>query len=379
MPAASLSLVGALHLADLGPAADISLIALGAWSAIIGLGVFTGHYFLTHYMVRCGRKCRIVLDLTPGERLAVVDEIEQQGLIHSIAFLSREELKEYSQRGAESEIDFVLVSRKTARDFDNDGLLILAHLAGVTIYEYREMLARLSGRVAPESMELWSFLQGATPHTPLLRALLASKLVFEPLAAMLLGLILSPVMLLVALLIKATSPGPVFYRQVRTGYLGRNFMLVKFRSMATDAEARGVQWSSSNDPRVTPLGRILRATRLDELPQLWNVMRGEMSFIGPRPERPEIYKQLEKQIPHFSLRLLIRPGVTGWAQVSSGYAASVDECRIKLEHDLYYIQHISPRLDLVILCRTIQVAIFGDRAARREGVVSAAPAVLKSS
>jgi len=133
-----------------------------------------------------------------------------------------------------------------------------------------------------------------------------------------------------------------------------------------DAEANGLRWASDNDDRTTKLGRFMRRTRLDELPQLWNVIRGEMSFCGPRPERPEIYQALAREIPLFPLRTLVRPGITGWAQVYAGYAASVAESALKLEYDLFYIQNISPRLDLIVLIKTIAVALCGDARAPLE-------------
>jgi lipopolysaccharide/colanic/teichoic acid biosynthesis glycosyltransferase len=173
--------------------------------------------------------------------------------------------------------------------------------------------------------------------------------------------VLLPVFLVIASLIKLTSKGPIFYKQIRTGYLGKTFTLIKFRSMFTDSEINGPQWCTDNDCRITPLGKFLRKTRLDEFPQLLNVLKGEMSFFGPRPERPEIYNELKKEIPLFSLRTIVRPGITGWAQVCAGYAASVQESRLKLEYDLYYIQHMSPRLDLIILVKTLEVALFGSK------------------
>jgi lipopolysaccharide/colanic/teichoic acid biosynthesis glycosyltransferase len=180
-------------------------------------------------------------------------------------------------------------------------------------------------------------------------------------------------MLILALVIKMSSPGPIFYRQVRTGYLGRNFTLVKFRSMRADAEVNGPQWASSNDDRVTRVGNFMRKARLDELPQLWNVFKGEMSFFGPRPERPEIYQRLKKEIPLFSMRTIVRPGITGWAQVCAGYAATVEQSSIKLEFDLFYIAHMSLRLDLIVLVKTIQVALFGSEAEKQNSATTPEP------
>ena len=174
------------------------------------------------------------------------------------------------------------------------------------------------------------------------------------------GLILTlPLLLLVAVLIKFDTPGPVFYRQERVGLGGRTFVLVKFRSMRVDAEAAGPCWASERDPRVTRLGRLLRLTRIDELPQLLNVLAGSMSLVGPRPERPHFVEQLTQIIPHFTDRIALKPGLTGWAQVNYPYGASVEDARQKLAYDLYYLQHRSLLLDLRILLATVCVVLCG--------------------
>jgi exopolysaccharide biosynthesis polyprenyl glycosylphosphotransferase len=167
-------------------------------------------------------------------------------------------------------------------------------------------------------------------------------------------------MLLTAIAVRLSSRGPVIYSQVRTGLRELPFTIYKFRTMRVDAEAAsGAIWAQKGDPRVTWLGRIMRTTRADELPQLWNILRGEMSFIGPRPERPELVEKLEQHIPYFTLRHLVKPGLTGWAQVNYPYGSSIEENREKLEYDLYYIKNYSRWLDLVILARTVRVVLFG--------------------
>jgi len=171
--------------------------------------------------------------------------------------------------------------------------------------------------------------------------------------------LLAPVMLFVALLVKATSRGPVLYRQERVGLDKRPYQLLKFRTMRLDAESSGApRWATYNDERVTGVGRFLRRMRLDELPQFFNVLRGEMSVIGPRPERPHFVDLLEKDIPYYALRFAAKPGLTGWAQVNYRYGASVDDAHTKLQYDLYYIQEMSPFLDLVILLKTFQTVLF---------------------
>ena len=150
---------------------------------------------------------------------------------------------------------------------------------------------------------------------------------------------------------------PIFYRQDRVGQGGKIFTLAKLRSMQHNAEKDGAKWADRNDPRVTSFGRFLRATRIDEIPQLWNVLKGDMSLVGPRPERPEFVALLEEKIPFYRARLAAKPGLTGWAQIKLGYTNDVDDSRIKLEYDLYYIKNRSTWLDLVILLQTMRVVL----------------------
>lgn len=179
-------------------------------------------------------------------------------------------------------------------------------------------------------------------------------------AATLMAILLGPFMLLIALLIKLDSKGPALYKQTRVGKNGQSFEIMKFRSMRVDAEAlSGPMWAAEKDPRITRMGRILRKLRLDELPQLINVFRGEMSFVGPRPERPHFVEQLGKQIPFYDLRHAVRPGITGWAQVSLKYSATVEDSQEKLEYDLFYIKNFSLPFDFLILFQTIKIVMFG--------------------
>ena len=171
-----------------------------------------------------------------------------------------------------------------------------------------------------------------------------------------------PVMLAAAALVWLSSPGPILYRQVRVGLHGRTFVLFKFRSMYLDAEAHGPAWAARHDPRVTRLGQIMRHSRIDELPQLFNVLRGEMSIVGPRPERPHFVAQLDNLIPFHADRTRVKPGITGWAQVNYPYGASVEDARQKLSYDLYYVKHRSLLLDLVILMATVRVILFQEGA-----------------
>jgi exopolysaccharide biosynthesis polyprenyl glycosylphosphotransferase len=185
------------------------------------------------------------------------------------------------------------------------------------------------------------------------------KRILDLILAWLLLAFLSPLMLLVIVAIKLDSPGPVFYTQIRAGVDGKPFRVYKFRSMYEDAEKRGAQWANQQDPRITRVGRWLRLMRIDELPQIFNVLRGEMSLIGPRPERPEFDVKLREEIPYYDLRYVVKPGITGWAQVMYPYGASVEDAREKLAYDLYYIKNYSLVLDLAIFFKTIRVVLLG--------------------
>jgi exopolysaccharide biosynthesis polyprenyl glycosylphosphotransferase len=191
----------------------------------------------------------------------------------------------------------------------------------------------------------------------------AAKRVVDVLGALLLLLLVLPLMLLAALAVRLDSPGPALYAQVRVGLGGRPFRILKFRSMVRDAERDGrPRWAAVGDPRVTRVGRVIRRTRIDELPQLWNVLRGEMSLVGPRPERPEFVTGLAAALPGYEGRHAVKPGLTGWAQVVQGYAGSAEEAAEKLRLDLYYVRNQSFALDLLILARTVRVVLLGEGA-----------------
>lgn len=202
-------------------------------------------------------------------------------------------------------------------------------------------------------------------HSPIVRrSLFASA--FKRSTDIILSLMLitftAPLIIAVSILIKLDSPGPIFYQQDRVGREGKVFRILKFRTMRTDAEHDGPKWASKGDSRITKIGNFLRKSRIDEIPQAVNILRGEMSFVGPRPERPEFTRQLAEEIPNFEARTLVKPGLTGWAQVNLPYAASVNDTRMKLAYDLYYIEKQSPWLDMLIVLKTFRVALFSDSA-----------------
>lgn len=185
------------------------------------------------------------------------------------------------------------------------------------------------------------------------------KRAFDIAAALALLIFLAPLLIVTAIAIRLDSKGPALYRQRRIGYGGREFHIFKFRSMRLDAEKDGACWAAVSDKRITRVGRFIRRTRIDEIPQAINILRGEMSFVGPRPERPEFVRLLEREIPHYHERHLVKPGITGWAQVKHEYTASVEGARDKLTYDLFYIKHFSLLLDFLIVLMTVRVALLG--------------------
>lgn len=202
----------------------------------------------------------------------------------------------------------------------------------------------------------WLLSASSQPHR---FYLLKAKRVFDIVIALALLLSCAPLILAAIAAIRLTSPGPVFYSQVRCGRLGRRIRITKLRTMRVDAEKSGPAWSGRGDSRVTPVGALLRKYRIDELLQLVSVLKGDMSFVGPRPERPEFMAMLEREIPRFGDRLLVQPGLTGWAQVNHPYGATVDDARRKLEYDLYYMKHMGLYLDVLILLDTIRTVVLG--------------------
>jgi exopolysaccharide biosynthesis polyprenyl glycosylphosphotransferase len=220
------------------------------------------------------------------------------------------------------------------------------------------VLERVTGTVPVEALKSsWliynrGFAQGLGRRTV--------KRAFDLAAATGLLILSAPVMLMTALAIFIESGRPIIFRQERVGFRGRTFTLLKFRSMRTDAEKDGVpKWASIGDARITAVGRLIRRLRIDELPQLFNVLRGEMSLVGPRPERPYFVADLTKQVPFYATRHTVKPGVTGWAQVRYQYGASVEDTIRKLEFDLYYVKNHSLSLDLAILFRSVRVVLVG--------------------
>ncbi|MGK7861169.1 exopolysaccharide biosynthesis polyprenyl glycosylphosphotransferase [Falsiroseomonas sp. E2-1-a4] len=233
--------------------------------------------------------------------------------------------------------------------------------AGVHVFTAAEFSEHGLNRLDLESLPEGWLASANAAHTSRTEAALRRG--FDILVASVLLLLTLPLLLITMVAIRLDSRGPIFYRQERVGLNNRPFMLFKFRSMVTDAEAGGVaRWAIRGDPRVTRVGRIMRLTRIDEIPQALNVLRGDMSVVGPRPERPTFVAQLGEIIPHYHDRAIVKPGITGWAQVNYPYGASVEDARMKLAYDLYYVRRRSLLLDLLILLSTVRVVLFQEGA-----------------
>lgn len=250
----------------------------------------------------------------------------------------------------EKNIQLIAIPYATEYDSGIDEVVFSLLTHGVEIqnevYLYEELLKKVPNSVIGDQ---WFFEHHVSSQTLYDQF----KRVIECVGAVILQILLAPVEIVIAILILASSRGSVIYKQKRIGKNKREFWLYKFRSMRTDAEKNGAQWSSTlQDPRITGVGKVLRYSHLDELPQLLNILKGDISFVGPRPERPEFVQTLEKEIPHYHMRHLIAPGVTGWAQINWKKDASVDDTREKLEYDLYYLKHRSFIFDLAIILKT---------------------------
>ncbi|MGN6271310.1 MAG: TIGR03013 family XrtA/PEP-CTERM system glycosyltransferase [Sphingomonas sp.] len=254
-----------------------------------------------------------------------------------------------------SEVVLALEERRNALPLKD---LLRIKTTGVHVNEISTFLERETGRVDLDSVNpSWLIFSDGFSSSRMLSSLF--KRLFDIAASVTLLTLTLPLILLTAILVKLESKGPAFYRQRRVGLYNQGFDIIKLRSMRQDAEAAGkAVWAEKDDPRITRVGRVIRKLRIDELPQTWSVLKGEMSFVGPRPERPQFVDDLEQQLPYYAERHMVKPGITGWAQINYPYGASIEDSRQKLEYDLYYAKNYSPFLDLLILLQTIRVVLF---------------------
>ncbi len=317
---------------------------------------------------------RGILVLGAGAQAAAIDELErsgQSGRFHCIGYVpsdceeniigslalpvsGRSLLALATQEGA-SEIVVALKDRRSRLPIDD---LLACRLHGIQVTQFATFMERETGRVELEALNP-SWLIFSDGFSAALRFQRVLKRGFDIVTSLLMLAFTLPVSALAAAAIFACDGGPIFYRQDRVGQHGRIFRLMKFRSMRVDAEKDGIaRWATQADSRITPVGGFLRRTRIDEIPQIYNVLRGEMSFIGPRPERPTIVEQLRREIPFYDYRHAVKPGITGWAQINYSYGASLEDARQKLKLDLFYIKNYSLILDLLILMQTVRVVLW---------------------
>ena len=335
-------------------------VALVAWRSayewIIGMEMFRERV----YVLGAGERAQTIVDLLGTRKDAGMQVVGWGGYMADKA----ERVEAFNAAleafgGAKPKVDRVIVALEDRRGELPLRELLDLRFKGVVIEEAGSLLERLTGKLYLDGLRPSSFIYSegfrVRPSQQIARRIVST------LTAAVGLLLFLPFFPFVVLAVRLSSPGPIFFRQTRVGMGGTNFSVYKFRTMRTDAEAAGAKWATKNDPRVTRVGMFMRKTRLDEVPQLWNVLRGDMGFVGPRPERPEFVPWLSEQIPYFNLRHMIRPGLTGWAQIRYGYGATLAQSREKLEFDLYYIKHMTLGLDLLIMFETVKTII------RRQG------------
>lgn len=255
----------------------------------------------------------------------------------------------------ENTVDLVVVALDEARGQLPVEALVEVKVGGARVVEATQFHEQFRGKIVLEGLRSsWFIFSEGFVISRMTQVL---KRTFDLTASFILLVLTAPLCFIVTILIKLTSPGPILYRQERVGLRGRTFILYKFRSMRTDSEVNGPQFAQENDPRVTSIGRFIRRFRVDEIPQILNVFNGEMSFVGPRPERPFFVRDLSQQIPFYSQRHVVKPGITGWAQVRYPYGANFEDSKEKLQLDLYYIKNLSVGFDLKILFETVGVVL----------------------
>ena len=299
------------------------------------------------------------LSRQPGVNFRIVGHVAMSGAEQAVAGATLragiDNLAAHVVASHATEVVLALEERRNALPLAD---LLRVRTTGVQVSELSTFLERETGRIDLSSVNpSWLIFSDGFAAGRLFSC--TAKRAFDIVVASAVLVLTLPVVMLIALAIKLESPGPAFYRQRRVGLYNQDFDILKLRSMRQDAEVAGqAVWAAEADPRVTRIGRFIRKVRIDELPQAWTVLKGEMSFVGPRPERPQFVRQLEEHLPFYAERHMVKPGLTGWAQINYPYGASVEDARHKLEYDLYYAKNYSPFLDLLILLQTLRVVLW---------------------
>lgn len=336
----------------------IYLLGPEKFTAILGRGVFPAATFCFGIFAMANRIFLNFIDRNQRHthNVVILGSVED---FTDEEFLPNTELKKIdsleSSLTTQGRLSAIVIHPDYVPDSDDQAKLIDYRLSGVPIFSLSDFYEFFLFRVPVEEINNDWFIR--TQGFTMLHSSVATRVkrAYDLFFAILLGLISLPVVVVAAILIKMSSKGPILFSQTRVGIQGRPFKLYKLRTMRINAEPEGAKWAQSNDERVFPIGRFLRKTRIDELPQCWNIFKGEMSLIGPRPERPEFTSQLSQEIPYYDLRHIVKPGLTGWAQVCYRYGSSTEDALRKLQFDLYYVKNYSLLLDLNILLRTILV------------------------
>ena len=343
----------------------LAFVYLAASRAVLGTLVGGEGFKRRLLVLGAGKRAQRIkeLEAKPGSGFVVVGFIamnENKRVIPEA--INRDaiyNLADFVVKMGASEVVLALEERRNAIPLDD---LLRIKTTGVHVNEISSFLERETGRVDLDSVNpSWLIFSDGFSSGRRLSGI--AKRLFDVIASSILLAATMPIVILFAILVKLESKGPAFYRQVRVGLFGQPYSVLKLRSMRSDAELEGkAVWASQDDPRITRVGKFIRKVRIDELPQTWNVLKGEMSFVGPRPERPEFVADLEQQLSYYAERHMVKPGITGWAQVNYPYGASIDDSRHKLEYDLYYAKNYTPFLDILILLQTIRVVLWPEGA-----------------
>jgi len=360
---------------------DVGFLTLisGALLTVTLVSIFRT-FFQYQDLIRLNR--RKVLVLGSGERAAIIEnrmrrdvdrryfdlagfvriEGDKDGYIPESKIISMDYLNELFTYAEQNNIEQLVIACDERRNMLPVDLLFKCKTRGIDVTDILDFIESETGQIAVNLIyPSWVIYSNGLAHSKKFKTNIDYRL--NVLLALVTLIITWPIMLITALLIYLEdgrkTGASVLYKQIRVGFDGKPFHIIKFRSMGIDAEKNGAQWATTNDVRVTRVGRVIRKYRIDELPQLFNVLKGEMGFVGPRPERPEFVDQLVKDIPYYAQRHNVRPGLTGWAQLKYPYGATAQDALEKLKFDLYYIKHRSLLLDLTILIRTVEIVVFG--------------------
>ena len=282
----------------------------------------------------------------------------ETGVLEAIPRTAIHDLGRFVENLGASEVVLALEERRNAVPMKD---LLRIKTMGVHVNDFSSFMERETGRVDLDSVNpSWLIFSDGFSSGRMISS--AAKRVFDIVASSILLALTLPIIVLFAILVKLDSKGSAFFRQTRVGLYGQNFPVIKLRSMRIDAEKDGAKWAQQDDPRITRVGRFIRKVRIDELPQTWSVLKGHMSFVGPRPEVPQFVADLEDHLPFYAERHMVKPGITGWAQINYPYGASIEDSRHKLEYDLYYAKNYTPFLDLLILLQTLRVVLWPEGA-----------------